>query len=190
MLNRIVAAGAGGALVLVLWAFVSNGIFGFKSRVDLNRIPDEGRVYEVLKESIVSPGAYILNPTPVPGVGFPPGEPVFSIRYSGMGHEAAGRMLLLDLAVALVAPTLAAWLLSLASDRVLNRYWRRVAFFAVIGLLVAVFSDLPKAGIGGYPLSSVLLLSAYDVASWTLCGLAAAWLIRRGVSVVGQPRTA
>jgi hypothetical protein len=106
-----------------------------------------------------------------------------------MGHEAAGPLFLLDLAIALVAPTIAAWLLSLASARVLGRYWRSVAFITGIGVVVAVFSDLPKGGIGGYPLPSVLLLSAYDVAAWTLCGMAIAWLMRRGTSGV-EPRPA
>lgn len=133
MHKRILLAGIGGGLTLMLWAFVSNGLFGFRSRVDLNRIPDESRVYAVLKERIVA---------------------------------------------AFAAPMIAAWLLSCASDRVLSRYSRRVIFFVAIGLLVAVFGDLPKLGIGGHPPSSALLLSAYDVVSWTLCGLVAAWVMR------------
>jgi hypothetical protein len=189
VLKRILVAGAGGALVLILLSFVANGLFGFRSRIELNRIPEESRVYAVLKESIGAPGAYMCNPQPVQGGGFPAGEPVFSIRYSGMGHEAAGPLLLLDLAVALVASTIAAWLLSLASDRVLRRYWHSTGFIAGIGLVVAVFSDLPKGGIGGYPSRSVLLLSAYDIMAWTICGMAVAWLMRRGMSGAG-PRQA
>jgi hypothetical protein len=180
--KRILLAGAGGALALVLLSFVANGVFGLRSRIELKRIPAEARVYAVLKESVREPGAYVCNPPPAASGEFPAGAPVFSIRYSGMGHEAAGSLFLLDLAVALAAPTIAAWLLSLASERVRGRYWRSVAFIAAIGVVVAVFSDLPKSGIGGYPLSSVLLLSAYDIAAWTLCGMAIAGSMRRGTS--------
>jgi Na+/serine symporter len=109
---------------------------------------------------------------------FPPGEPVFGIRYSGFGHEAAGRIELTGLGIAFSATTIAAWLLLYSGGRVISRYSRRVLFFAVIGLLFAVFSDLTKCDIGGYPLTSALLLGAFDFISWTLAGLVMAWRIK------------
>lgn len=52
--------------------------------------------------------------------------------------------------------------LPFTSSRNLATDSRRVFFFAAIGLLFAIFSDLTKFGISGYPLRSVLLLAAND----------------------------
>ena len=178
MLKRIAVSGALGFVAMFLWTFVSNAIFGFANRVEMNRIPNEPEVYRVLKENISAPGAYLANPSLTPEGRFPDREPVFSVRYSGMGHEAAGRMVFIEPAIALVAAILAAGLLSMASPRILSRYSRRVLFVVVIGLLLAVFGDLAKAGIGGYPARTALLLAARDVVSWTLAALVMAWSMR------------
>jgi hypothetical protein len=55
------------------------------------------------------------------------------------------------LVVVLVATTLAAWIASMASVRVLSSYARRFGFFVVMGLWLAVFSDLPRHDIGAHP---------------------------------------
>lgn len=107
---------------------------------------------------------------------------------SGFGHEATGRIQLVQLVIALLSPTRAAWLLSLTSDRVLSRYPRRVLFLSTIDLLVALVGDLPKFDIGAYPLGSVLLLCALDIISWTLCGVVAAWLMHSMMDAGIQPR--
>jgi hypothetical protein len=80
--------------------------------------------------------------------------------------------------IALVSCVLAAWLLSKTSRRVLSSYARRVCFIASIGLLVAVFGELSKYGIGGYPLKSALLLAGYDLVSWIIAGLVIAGFMR------------
>jgi hypothetical protein len=105
---------------------------------------------------------------------------VYGIRYAGFGHEAAGRMLAIDLVCALIAPLLAAWLLALAAERVLASYWRSVGFVAFLGLFVAIVADMHEHGIGGYPLPEAGLVAAYRGISWLLCGLVIAWLVRRG----------
>jgi hypothetical protein len=61
MLKRILLSEALGGVVLVLWTFVANGIFGVTGRVEMNRIPNERAVYIVLKEAIVAPGGYMAN---------------------------------------------------------------------------------------------------------------------------------
>ena len=179
MLGRILVAGAGGGVVLVLWSFVTNVLLGFRSRIDLNRVANEGEVHALLKQNVTAPGAYVVNPPLTPDGRFPPGEPVFGVRYGGMGHEAAGGLFLVELAVAFVAALLAAWLVSRASGRTPMSPWRAAGLLALVGALIAVYSDLPRAGIAGYPWSSVLLLGAHDIAAWLLCGLAIGWLLRR-----------
>jgi hypothetical protein len=90
MLGRILVAGAGGGVVLVLWSFVTNVLLGFRSCIDLNRVATEGEVHALLKQNVTAPGAHVVSPPLTPDGRFPPGEPVFGVHYGGMGHEAAG----------------------------------------------------------------------------------------------------
>ncbi|MCP4663223.1 MAG: hypothetical protein GY856_48140 [bacterium] len=186
MLKKVVVSGLLGGVVLLVWMFVVNGILGFKSRIDMKPLPDERRVYEVLKGSIVEPGKYICNPEPTPE-GFPGGEPVFSILYGGVGHEFAGSQMLYQLPVFFLAPMLAAWMLSVTSGRIISSYPRKVLFFAMIGLLFALFDDLMDFGIGGYPLKDAFILAVHDIVVWTLIGLVVAWRIRPEPSSVAHP---
>jgi hypothetical protein len=82
------------------------------------------------------------------------------------------------LVVVLVATTLAAWIASMASGRVLSSYARRFGFFVVMGLWLAVFSDLPRHDIGAHPWPSALALAVYDLGLWALAGAVMAWRLR------------
>jgi hypothetical protein len=86
--------------------------------------------------------------------------------------------MLFQFAIFLVTPMIAAWMLSLTSQQVLSNYPRKVLFFTGIGLLFALFCDLMKFGIGGYPLQDALLLAAHDIVLWTLVGMVVAWRLR------------
>lgn len=177
MFKRIILAGFLGWITLMVFVFVANGIFGFYSRIALNPVPDESRVYALLKETITEPGRYICNPALTSSGQFPTNEPVFSVLYGGVGHEAAGRMQMVRFASSLVAMMAAAWLLSVASGWVLSSYLRRVLFLSVIGLLMAVFSDLPDMGIGTYPARDAVLLAGFTFVTWFVASLAIAWKI-------------
>ena len=41
MLKKILISGVLGAIVMILWAFVVNAIFGLRSSIDMNPIPEE-----------------------------------------------------------------------------------------------------------------------------------------------------
>ncbi len=178
MKGRVLSAGLLGAVVMALAAFVVNGVFGFTARLELRPVSNEAAVYAVLKANVVEPGGYMVNPGVVPGQGFPANQPVFGVHYAGFGHEAAGRLQLLRLVVVLVATTLAAWIASMASARVLASWARRFGFFLLMGLWLAVFSDLPRYGIGAHPWSSAAALGAFDVGLWALAGAVMAWRLR------------
>lgn len=178
MLKRVIVSGLLGSAVLILWTFVVNGILGFHSRIDMRKIQNEPQVYEMLKENIVEPGRYVCNPGLTGDGNFPGEEPVFSVLYSGSGHGTAGSQMLIGLVLYLLAPMIGTLLLSQASNRILSSYHRKVLFFTIIGVLFAVFSDLQKFGIGGYPLRDAVLLGAHSIVVWTLIGLIVAWRIR------------
>ena len=178
VLKRVIVAGLLGGVVLIVWTFVVNGILGFRSGIDMREVQNERQVYEILKENVVEPGRYVCNPEPAADGNVPGEEPVFSILYSGTGHGTARRQMLIGLVLFLLAPMTGALLLSQASDRILTSYPRKVLFFTIIGVLFAVFSDLQKFGIGGYPLRDAVLLGAHSIVVWTLVGSIVAWRIK------------
>jgi hypothetical protein len=178
MPKNVIRAGLLGGVVLIVWTFVVNGLLGFQARIDMKSIEAERTVYEVLKEHIVDPGRYLFNPALTTEERFPDGEPVFSVLYGGVGHESAGRFMLVGLVVFFLAPIIGAWLLSQTSGRVLASYPRKVLFFVGIGLLVAVFTDLPNFGIGRYPVTDAVLLAINHLIAWTLVGVVVAWRMR------------
>ena len=178
MTKQIIIAGLLGAFVLIIWTFLINGIFRFKVSMDMKSIPNEREVYEVLKENIFEPGRYACNPQLTSDRRFPEGEPVFSVLYGGVGHEAAGGHMIFGLVIFLITPIIASWLLSQASEKILSNYFRKVSFFAGIGLLFAIYGDLTNFGIGDYPFSDALLFALHSIIVWTVVGLIIAWRIK------------
>lgn len=170
MVRRVILSGVLGGIVMMLWAFVVNAGFGLGPRMQMKRVSEEARLYEVLKETVTEPGGYVVNPAPTPEGRFPAGEPVFAVRYGALGHEAAGWTMLWQLALWMAAAAIAAWLSS--------RVHGRLGFFVALGLLFAVFSELPRLDVGGYPLGSVLLLAGNTLVAWTLAGLVISRLMR------------
>ena len=184
MFRRVILPGIAGGIVLIVWTMLVNGIFGFGSRINMKRIPDERIVYEVLKEQVTEPGRYVCNPEVIPERGFPENEPVFSVLYGGVGHEAAGRFMLLSLPIFFIAPIIVAWMLSVTSVRILSRYINKVLFIAAVGLFLALYVRLSDYGIGGYPAGDALLLALHDLVLWTVIGAVMGRMIRpaRGVA--------
>ena len=177
-MKNVVSAGLLGGIVLIVWTFVANGLFGFQARIDMNQVPAEQQVYEALQEHVDTPGRYTINPQLTADGRFPDDEPVFSVLYGGMGHEAAGGLMLIGLVLYLLAPMIGAWMLSQSSVRVLTSYGRKVLFFTAIGLLFAIYGDLTSYGIGNDPLNDALAFAAFHIVTWTLVGLVVAWRIR------------
>ena len=189
MLKKVIVSGLLGGIVLFAWTFAVNGILGFRSSIDRKSISKERQVYECLKGHIIEPGRYICNPELAPSGLFPGEEPVYSIFYSGMGHESAGKLMPIQLALFFLAPMIAAGMLSLTSERTMASYPRKLLFFTAIGLLFAVFGDLMSFGIDGYPLDDVLMLALYDLVAWILVGLVVAWRIQPEPGPATHPAT-
>jgi hypothetical protein len=177
MFKKVIVPGLLGGIVFIFWTFIVNGVFGFKSSMDMKTIPNEDQVYEILKENIIEPGRYGCNPQVTPN-GFPDNEPAFSVLYGGVGHEAAGWLMLVQLPLFFFAPVLGTLMLSFTSKQILRSYIRRVLFFTGIGLLIALFSDLMNFGIGNYPSKDAIILALHDIVVWTVIGLMVAWRMK------------
>lgn len=178
MFRRVILPGLVGGLVLIIWTFLVNGIFGFNSSINMKKIPEERVVYEALKENVTEPGKYSCNPEVIPEEGYPENEPVFSVIYGGVGHEAAGRLMLAQLPIFFIAPIIVAWMLSVTSRRILSRYMRKVMFVAAVGLFLAVFVRLSDFGIGSYPMNDALVLALHDLLLWTVVGIVMGGMVR------------
>lgn len=177
MTKKIIISGLLGGFTLVVWTFLANGLLRFNNSINMKQIPNERVVYEILKENIIEPGRYVCNPELTPEQRFPEGEPVFSVLYGGVGHEAAGGMMLTGLIIFLLAPVIAAWLLSQTSTRILTSYPKKVLFFTGIGLLFAIYGNLTRFGIGDYPFRDAFILAIYNLIVWTMIGLVMAkWM--------------
>lgn len=178
MWKNTLIAGLLGGVGLMLWTLMINGILGFQSRIDMKQLPDERIVYETLKQHVVERGRYVCNPEMVEGEGFPENEPVFGVLYSGLGHEAAGRLMLVGLLVFFLAPTIGAWMCAQMSRQNRSRFWRKTLFFSGIGVIFALFGDLMDYGIGGVPLTNAVLWSINHVIAWTFVGMIVAWRLK------------
>lgn len=176
MIKRIVMSAFAGAVMLILWAFVANAILGLRPMTDMRRPANMEQVYQVLLANISTPGGYTVHSAANDTA--PTDEPVFGIRCSGLGHASSGWTMLVQFLAALMTCAIAAALLSMASERVVSSYARRVLFVTAIGAALAIYGDLVKFDIGGYPARSVLLLAGSTVAAWFLSGLVIGRILR------------
>lgn len=193
MVRKIIFGSLLGCLTLLIWLTAVNTLFRVSMRVNMNRLPNEREVYTVLAEEVAAPGVYVVNPELIPGDGFPPNMPVYTVSYSGFGHEAAGRQMLFELGAILLAMIIASSLLANASENVLARYGHRVMFFSALSLVIALTGKLTLYNIGGYPLGSAFLATVNTFIAWSIAGLVVARFVTgkfsRGEDTSFEPAT-
>jgi len=186
-LRRILVGGLVGGIVLIAWLIVADGILGFKRSIDMKHLADERTVYAFLTEHVTTPGRYVCNPEVLPEQRFPGDAPIFTVQYSGLGHDDAGQEMILGFVVGLLAIIAGAWMLANASIRTLSHYGSRVRFLATVGLVAALLGFSARFGISAYSLGDALTLAVHDLAGWLAAGLAVA-LIVKPAKEQGTPR--
>lgn len=177
-MRKVLVPGALGTLVMIGWLVVVDGLLGFKRGIELGQLREERAVYAFLSDHVAVPGRYVLDPEVVPGRGFPGDEPIFSVHYTGLGHDDAGQEVIAMLTILLVSVMLGALLLANASNPILASYASRLGFFAAIGVVAALFGIGARFGLAAYTLGDASLLAVHDLAAWILAGLVVARLIR------------
>jgi hypothetical protein len=58
--------------------------------------------------------------------------------------------------------------------------------FVLMGLWLAIVSDLPLVDIGGHPWPSAVAFAAYDLGLWALAGAVMAWRLRPAPAPAGR----
>jgi hypothetical protein len=184
MKKEVLIAGLLGGVVMLIWLTISNAMIPIKSSLIHKTIPFQNQVelHQALKTNITEPGTYS-----VPYVGwdeeskFPDyrNQPVYSITYSGYTHGSAGSIAdFLPIPIMFAVPMFAAWMLSVSSRKIRQKYIRRVMFVVTIGLIVALSDDILQMSFGPQPRDYLVFLAVNNVITWVLTGLAIAWKIK------------
>ena len=177
-MKRVLLAGLLGGVVMIVWLIVVDAFLGFGRSIDMNQLPEERTVYAFLVEHVKEPGRYVLNPEVLPDQRFPGDDPIFGLHYTGLGHDDAGQEMLIGLVVMLLSPIAGAWLLANSSPRTLSRYSRRVAFFAIIGVVVALMGVGARFGLASYSLGDASAWGIHDLGAWVCAGLLVSRFVR------------
>jgi len=181
MKKEILLSGLLGGIVIFVWLIISTGPL----QISGNRahpIPNDKEIHTLLKERITEPGIYFLPDHPDENRDEYPdyeNEPLFSIIYGGRTPGTFLGQLFFELFCIFAAPVIAAWMLSVTSERILAKYSRRVLFVAVLGLFLAVFGDV----FSEKPMDNILLSSINSLITWALVGLVIAWRIKPKISL-------
>jgi hypothetical protein len=176
MKKEMLLSGLLGGIVIFVWTVISTSLLPVSGK-RAQPIPNDKEIHTLLKEKITEPGMYFLpdhldeSSTDYPDY---ENEPIFSIIYGGRTPGTFLGQMIFELFCIFGAPIIAAWMLSVTSERILAKYSRRVLFIAVLGLFLAVFGDV----FSEKPLDIILLSSINGLITWALVGLVIAWRIK------------
>lgn len=182
MKKQILLAGLLGGIVILMWSIVSQTMLPFKRYYTLKTFPDQLEIHRLLKERITQPGIYVCpyfstyeEAIQLESYG---DQPIFSISYTGATHNTVGSLLSLCVLAIFVAPTIAAWMLSVTSPKILSSYARRVVFVAALGLFLAIFGDWLRQMEDTQPTGLIVFLMVNSLITWVLAGLVIAWRVK------------
>ena len=177
MKKQILLSGLLGGIVIFAWLIIGSSLLHLNGDRPAP-IPNDLEIHTLLKERVSEPGYYFLPDHPKEGEEnvYPDygNEPLFFITYGGRTPNTFMGQLFYEIFCFIVAPMIAAWLLSVASDKILAKYSRRVLFVTVLGLFLAVYGDV----LSEKPMDRILLSSINALLTWFLAGLVIAWRIR------------
>ena len=180
MKKNVIMAGLLGGLVAFVWLFISNAIIPVKSNMIHQIAPNQFEVHSALKEHITEPGTYAVPYLTLEQEASRDdyrGQPVYTVIYTGYTHGDPGSPanLLVPIAVMFLVAFLAAWMLSVTSQKILSGYFRRVMFVTLLGVVVSLHDDILQTFIGPLPTDYLVFLAVNNVLTWFLMGLVIAW---------------
>ena len=177
MKKEIALSGLLGGIVIFAWLIVSTTLLPLNGHL-AESIPNDLEIHTLLEQRIDEPGIYFVPDHPKEGEEnvYPDygNEPIFSIIYGGRTPNTFMGQFVFELACFFIAPMIAAWLLSMASENVLAKYSRRVLFVTILGLFIAVFGE----ALSDKPMNKILLSSVNSLMAWFLAAWVIAWRIK------------
>ena len=194
MAVRVLIAGIVGGIVLFLWGGLYHDVLpaGF---IGIQEIPHEQAVVDAIKTNVPAPGLYLF-----PGTGLPANAP-FSERkaamekvmtgpaaahgmviYQGVGSISIGKgQLITECATNILQALLVAFLLAQTG---LRRYASRLGFVFVLGLLVAITTNISYWNWYGFPANFTLSAICFLVAGFFIVGVITSAIVKPGASKV------
>ncbi|MEP7234079.1 MAG: hypothetical protein ABI778_02170 [Ignavibacteriota bacterium] len=181
---RTLLAGFLGAIVLMIWGFLSWAVLPFHGSTT-QTLPNEDAVTATLKSGNVESGTYRI-----PGMGKDAASkkvemekmtagPIAWIHYQREGYGEMDVMYMIKgFLVCLFSCILAASLLGKLSWSLASKYGARVGFVILLGLFLAVAGHLNDWAWLGYSTSFSLNMIADDIIGWSLAGCVIAWRIK------------
>ena len=174
MSGRVLVTGLLGGIAMFVWLFVTNALLPLKSDMLHNVVENQREVHRTLKENITEPGTYscpYIGPQEEDSFPDYRNQPVFSITYEGMTHGEGSPLSATPFVVVFLVPIIAAWMLSMTSERFRAQYLRRVLFVALIGVMIALFDDILQMSFGPQPKDYLVFLAINNLICWILAGL-------------------
>jgi hypothetical protein len=186
MVKKVLSAGIGGGIVIVVWLVASNAILPYKTNMIHRIAPNQLAIHRVLKENITKPGTYTcpyLRPEEESLLPDYRNQPVYSIIYEGYRHSGEGApTVLFPIVIPFVAALTASWMLSMTSEKILSRYYRRFLFIALLGGIIALYDDILQISMGPQPDDYQIFLAVNNIITWALAGLVFAWGVKPAAS--------
>lgn len=181
MKKEIFISGLLGGAVIFISMILFHAILPFKSNIIMNTVSDQYGLQKALTAEITKPGIYTnpyLSPQKSSSIPDYLNQPLFNIIYKGETHSTVPGLFTFPALMIFIAPAIAAWLLSVTSEKILSKYGRRVLFITVLGLFMAVFCDILQMSTGLLTNEYYLFSAITNIVIWVLAGLVIAWRIK------------
>jgi hypothetical protein len=178
MAKQILLAGILGGIALFVWGGLAHQVLGLGS-VGVQTLPQQQPVMDALKAASPASGFYYFPQADASGRVAPEkaGGPAGILIYqsTGAGKPLGGQLInegILNIVLALFA----AWLVSLASG--LTSYVARVGFVTLLGVPVALMSNVESWNWYGYPLNYTAATILENLIGFLVVGLVAAAFVK------------
>ena len=181
MTKKIILSGIGGGFVIFIWLIISQALLPFRSGMLLNTVNNQKSLHDALKNHITEPGIYTCPYMPPwEAEEFPDylNEPIYQVIYKGETHSTVSGLFGFPLLMLFAAPIIAAWMLSVTTEKILAKYSRRVLFITVLGIFLALFGDLFQLNNTFATTEFTVFSAVNDIITWFLAGLVIAWKIK------------
>jgi hypothetical protein len=186
MMKKVLAAGLGGGIVMVVWLLASNAMLPYKGNMIHKIAPNQLAIHRVLKENLIELGTYTCPYLGQEEESLLPdyrNQPVYSIIYEGYRHSGEGAPpFLFPIVIPFVVALAASWMLSMTSERILSGFGRRFLFVALLGGIIALYDDILQISLGPQPDDYLIFLAVNNVITWALASLVIAWRMKPAVS--------
>ncbi|UCE24494.1 MAG: hypothetical protein JSU74_00135 [Candidatus Zixiibacteriota bacterium] len=183
MTKDIITAGLLGGLVILIWLTIAHGMLPFKRYYTLKTFPDQLEVHRLLKANITEPGMYSVPyySSPEQAAALADeyrNQPVYEITYLGYTHDTMRGLLSTSIVAIFLTPLMAAWILSMASARILKSYRRRLMYVVALGLFLVVWDNWMGQLTDEKLVGLAIFYAVANIVAWLLAGLVIAWKVK------------